>query len=602
MTNEEKSSVFISYSTVDQIIAEGVCGYLEANKIRCFVAYRDIPKSVNWAKVIPPAIRNCQLMVAVFSKAFNLSEETDNQIHVAAHHKIPILTFRIVDEEFEGTKEYFLTKSNWLDAFPDPEKHFGDLLRNVQVMLGIRDDGPIKALFKNQSTSHNNEVQKYIEHGVWLLNSLGECHDPMMAAFQFRKAAKNGDAEGQYWMGRCSWNGWGAAQRWKDALDWFSQAANQGHHKAMFEMAKMYHYGIGVQYNPMRALELYTRAAELCNGEAMFFLGKVYRSGELGIQDEQRSNHYYNEAFERLYEQALDCNDADAQFRLGNMYDEGEGVSRDYAQALAWYERSMTNGNMDSINAMALLYQDGRGVRVDESKAFDLKLKAAQNDCRMAQNNIGHDYSHGWGCEKDLNKWLEWKLKAANGGYALAQASLALSYQHGKDSYLKSDWGKAIIWYEKAIESGSLDAMFFMAKNFENGNMGLVHDKERAFQLYKQAAVLGYVPAWWAIGHCFFHGSGTVRSHLDAYRWYCQLLYAFLQWHERLEERWYFSSGAGTISGYRLDFLLDAGLAATFENLSWLLRHGDGIEHNESKANLCEALYKEICDIKNNET
>lgn len=34
--------VFISYSTDDKKIAEGVCGFLEMNGIRCFVAYREL--------------------------------------------------------------------------------------------------------------------------------------------------------------------------------------------------------------------------------------------------------------------------------------------------------------------------------------------------------------------------------------------------------------------------------------------------------------------------------------------------------------------------------------------------------------------------------
>lgn len=45
--------VFISYSSKDQKVAEGICGYLEGNRCRCFVAYRDIPKGVNWPSAIP---------------------------------------------------------------------------------------------------------------------------------------------------------------------------------------------------------------------------------------------------------------------------------------------------------------------------------------------------------------------------------------------------------------------------------------------------------------------------------------------------------------------------------------------------------------------
>ena len=63
--------VFISYSSIDQKIAEGVCAYLEQQDIRCFVAYRDIPRGVVWATAIVEALENSRMMVVLFSK--NLS-------------------------------------------------------------------------------------------------------------------------------------------------------------------------------------------------------------------------------------------------------------------------------------------------------------------------------------------------------------------------------------------------------------------------------------------------------------------------------------------------------------------------------------------------
>ena len=126
-----KYDVFISYSSNDQIIADGILNYLEKNKIRCFIAYRDIPKGLDWAKFIPGALRNSKLMLAIFSKNFNDSEQTDNEISIAANRHIPTLVFRITDDDFDGSKEYFLTKSNWIEAFPNPERLFGDLYRNV---------------------------------------------------------------------------------------------------------------------------------------------------------------------------------------------------------------------------------------------------------------------------------------------------------------------------------------------------------------------------------------------------------------------------------------------------------------------------------------
>lgn len=61
-----KYDVFISYSSNDKIIADGVLNYLKKNKIRCFIAYQDIPKGLDWAKFIPGALRNSKLMLVIF--------------------------------------------------------------------------------------------------------------------------------------------------------------------------------------------------------------------------------------------------------------------------------------------------------------------------------------------------------------------------------------------------------------------------------------------------------------------------------------------------------------------------------------------------------
>lgn len=108
---EKTFDVFISYSRADRMIAEGVCGYLESKKIRCFIDYRDIPKGMNWSNVIPNAIRKSCLMLAIFSKEFNSSEQTDSEITIAANRNVPILVFRITDDDFDGTKEYYLTSN-----------------------------------------------------------------------------------------------------------------------------------------------------------------------------------------------------------------------------------------------------------------------------------------------------------------------------------------------------------------------------------------------------------------------------------------------------------------------------------------------------------
>ena len=139
METQEKFDVFISYSNADKHIVEAICGYLESHNIRCFVAHRDIPRGVEWALAIPPAIKESKMMLAVFSKSFNISAQADNELYIAEKIKIPFLTFRLTDDDMKDLKEYLLAKYNWIDAFPEPEKQFGELLKSIALLINRKD-------------------------------------------------------------------------------------------------------------------------------------------------------------------------------------------------------------------------------------------------------------------------------------------------------------------------------------------------------------------------------------------------------------------------------------------------------------------------------
>ena len=143
-----KYDVFISYSSDDQKVVEGLCAYLEQHKVRCFVAYRDIPHGIPWARAIVEALDESRMMVVVFSENFNNSEQVDREIEIASEDKKPILTFRISDDSFKGAKKYYLKNLNWIDAFPRPEQVFGRVLEDVCKLLDIGSDNEGKPTTK----------------------------------------------------------------------------------------------------------------------------------------------------------------------------------------------------------------------------------------------------------------------------------------------------------------------------------------------------------------------------------------------------------------------------------------------------------------------
>lgn len=70
--------------------------------------------------------------------------------------------------------------------------------------------------------------------------------------------------------------------------------------------------------------------------------------------------------FKRLAEQG----DANAQYNLGLMYDNGYGIKQDYAQAVSWYRKAAEQWNADAQYNLGNMYSDGQGVRQSHSEAM----------------------------------------------------------------------------------------------------------------------------------------------------------------------------------------------------------------------------------------
>src|SRR4051794_27482396 len=57
--------VFVSYSSVEQQVADAVVAALEAAKLRCWIATRDIPPGAHWGSAIVEAIGDSRMMVLI---------------------------------------------------------------------------------------------------------------------------------------------------------------------------------------------------------------------------------------------------------------------------------------------------------------------------------------------------------------------------------------------------------------------------------------------------------------------------------------------------------------------------------------------------------
>eukprot|EP00698_Gefionella_okellyi_P012609 TRINITY_DN3410_c1_g1_i1.p1 TRINITY_DN3410_c1_g1~~TRINITY_DN3410_c1_g1_i1.p1 ORF type:complete len:324 (+),score=39.08 TRINITY_DN3410_c1_g1_i1:77-1048(+) len=109
------------------------------------------------------------------------------------------------------------------------------------------------------------------------------------------------DPHVRYLLGECHLNGWGCPSSWTQALQYYERAGN--HVGAWDSMGVMLRYGLGAEDIGL-AFALYRDAAEQGYSEAQYHLGEMYQEGVGRPSDLQQAKHWYRLAAEQGHEQA----------------------------------------------------------------------------------------------------------------------------------------------------------------------------------------------------------------------------------------------------------------------------------------------------------
>jgi hypothetical protein len=157
------------------------------------------------------------------------------------------------------------------------------------------------------------------------------------------------------------------------------------------------------------------------------------------------------------YRKAAEQGYAKAQLDLAGLYENGNGVPLDYAQAASWYRKAAEQGDADGQVHLGFWYAMGRGVSQDDAQSAAWFRKAADQGNAFAQAELGKFYSIGKVVQKDNAQATEWFRKAAEQGLAEAQYQLGLQYDRGEG--VPKDHGQAIVWYQKAAVQGNSSAI-----------------------------------------------------------------------------------------------------------------------------------------------
>ena len=179
---------------------------------------------------------------------------------------------------------------------------------------------------------------------------------------------------------------------------------------------------------------------------------------------------------------------AQARCRLGYLYLNGSGVTKDIEEAKKWYEMAAEQKHAEAEYYLAYLY---------ETEVTDMDKEADP---------------------KDSEKVLEYYKRAAEHGYAPAQVIIGKRYLESDDISTVIEEAKK--WILKAAEQENAEAEYLLAKMYEDGT-GFDKDDIKAAQYYRLSAEHGYGEAQCWLGDAYYDGNSTVKKNItEAVKWY----------------------------------------------------------------------------------
>ena len=101
---------------------------------------------------------------------------------------------------------------------------------------------------------------------------------------------------------------------------------------------------------------------------------------------------------------AIDSSDAQSAAVLGDMYEFGDGVAKDDAQAFKLLSIGAAGGILPAEADLGELYLSGRGVAQDRYQGIVWSVKAAEKGAPVALIHIGREYANGEALPKDADK------------------------------------------------------------------------------------------------------------------------------------------------------------------------------------------------------
>ncbi len=251
--------------------------------------------------------------------------------------------------------------------------------------------------------------------------------------------------------------------------------------KPMYPIVPLDPFGDRANNSEEVALGWWKAAADLGDAEAQYTMGILHENGR-GVEKS------YEKA-DQLFEKSARKGYADAQYHLATLYRKGQvDANQNYEKAMEWYEKAAEQGHAEAQYNLGVMSEHGRGTQNSNEKALMWYGKAAKQGHTHAQYNLGVMYNHGRGVEENSKEAFKWYSVVAKQGVAAAQFNVGLMYYKGHG--VEQNYTRAIEWYEKSAKQGRLSSQMNLGIIYHEG-AGVSQNLTNALYWLRMAAAQG---------------------------------------------------------------------------------------------------------------
>ena len=482
-----KADVFVSYSSKDKTIADAMVHFLEEQKIRCWIAPRDIPGGSDYPDAIAGALKDVGAVVFICSENSLNSIWCKKEVERALNYNKNIFPFKIADTELISGWDILISLEHWIDAIPDPEEKFGKIAADLRKFL----DHPAKPKRADQNgkdilqSTSNKEC--YRESHV-AIPILGKAVDEVTLTGLTGEDTKHFKKALGYYR----------VLRRRSALEELQKIKKQDDPVVRYYVLR-FKYELDGTVSDDELEEACCAARDLGCTDAMVAFAEMH----LLNYDKAFDTVLPVECIEGL-KKAIEKGNADALMQLSLAYERGKGLVKDVSMARQLLKKASDSGSLRGKFAYGLDLITGECGEKDEGNAMTIltplveHLQHHEEELTVAEHALLALFYLTQSADDMDSVWKHFKFVEESRGHSLSDNKAILEFAYYfmglkllSDTTNTDNAKLAVEYFHKAISIGVNGlGELGLAECYDNG-YGLEQDDKKSLELYQKAASKG---------------------------------------------------------------------------------------------------------------